>query len=244
MKLTILGPWGAYPAADSASASYLLQTDTVNVLLDCGSGALARLQRHLPLEQLDAVVLSHYHTDHIADVYCLQHAVMILMQLGKRTKPLDIYAHDADPEAFGTLVYGEYTHARAIAAGEKLTLGDLTWTFGETTHPVHCLSMRIEQGERTIAYTADSAWNESLVRIGREADLMLCECSLYNEYYGKIGGHLTAGEAGTLAALCGAKRLVLTHLPQYGDLAQLVREARETYEGPVDLARTGDQYRL
>lgn len=244
MKLTILGPWGAYPAADSASASYLIQTESVNVLLDCGSGALAQLQRHLPLEELDAVVLTHYHTDHIADVYCLQHAAMILMQLGRRTKPIEIYSHDADHAAFATLAYGEYMHSHVIAVGDTLALGDLTWTFGHTTHPVPCLSMHIEHRGQTLVFTGDTAWNDDLVRIGRNADLLLCESNLYNEYFGKIGGHLTAGEAGRLASQCGAKRLVLTHLPQYGDLAQLVREAQETYQGPIDLARTGDQYRL
>jgi len=242
VKITTLGSWGAYPAAGSATSGYLLQADGRNILIDCGSGVLAQLQNHIALEELDAVVLSHYHTDHIADVFCLQYAVMILTQLGKRTKPLPIYAHTEDSAMFAQLTYGAYCEAQPISAGETLRLGAITFAFASNVHPVPCLAMRIEHVGRTIVYTADTGWNDALVPFCRDADLLVAECSFYNEQLGTIPGHLTAGEAGMLAAQSGAKRLVLTHLPQYGDHRQLLAEAGESYAGDVSLTYSGDVF--
>ncbi|GAJ25934.1 metal-dependent hydrolase [Liquorilactobacillus sucicola DSM 21376 = JCM 15457] len=73
MKITILGFFGGYPYDGKATSSYLLQSDGYNLLLDCGSGALLNLEKELDPLQLNAVLLSHYHQDHIADIGVLQY---------------------------------------------------------------------------------------------------------------------------------------------------------------------------
>lgn len=242
VKLTTLGSWGAYPAALSATSGYLLEAGGKRILLDCGSGVLSRLQQYIALEQLDAVVLSHYHTDHIADVYCLQYAIMILSQLGEREAPLDIYAPAVNEELYASLTYGEYCRAQPISSSEPLEIEGIVFKFADNIHPVPCLSMRMEYDGRTLVYTADTEWSDNVAELSRGADLLLCECSLYNEQYGQIGGHLTAGEAGRLAGEAGAGQLILTHLPHYGDHHQLVKQAEQSFTGPVALTYTGDRF--
>lgn len=61
MKLTVIGFWGGYPKLNGASSGYLLEHNGFNLLLDCGSGILSKLQNVLQPEELDAVILSHYH---------------------------------------------------------------------------------------------------------------------------------------------------------------------------------------
>jgi len=74
MKLTALGVWGGYPTRDAGTTSYLLQSESgFNMLLDCGSRAVTELEHELQPTQLDAVILSHYHEDHIADLGALRH---------------------------------------------------------------------------------------------------------------------------------------------------------------------------
>lgn len=68
MNLTPVGIWGGYPKANEATSAFLLEYEGFHCLIDCGSGVLASLQNFLPLAQLDAVVLTHYHADHIADI--------------------------------------------------------------------------------------------------------------------------------------------------------------------------------
>jgi ribonuclease BN (tRNA processing enzyme) len=213
------------------------------VLIDCGSGVLALLQNHIALEHLDAVVLSHYHWDHIADIGCLQYAARVLMDLGKRTRPLDIYGHTEDAH-FNRLAYLSYCDARAYDTASGLKLGDLRFTFSRNVHPDPCFSMRIEKNGKVLVYIADTEWTDDLVKIAQGADLLLCESSLYDEYIGRIPGHLTSGEAGTVASAGGVKQLVLNHLPHFGDHRLLVEQARKKFNGPVELARSGKAWEI
>lgn len=73
MKLTVLGCLGAYPYKNQGTTGYLLQSDGFNLLIDAGSATLIKLQEHLDPLDLDAVILSHYHHDHIADLGVLQY---------------------------------------------------------------------------------------------------------------------------------------------------------------------------
>jgi len=75
MKLTVLGCCGPYPAAGGACSGYLLEEDGYRVLIDCGNGVLSRLQQHLKSWELEAVLLSHLHFDHTADLMVLRYAL-------------------------------------------------------------------------------------------------------------------------------------------------------------------------
>ena len=221
----------------------MLQADHLNILLDCGSGVLTLLQNYIDLERLDAVVLSHYHWDHIADIGCLQYASRVLMDLGKRQKPLVIYGHTED-EHFERLTYLSYSEAHGFDTAGELKLGDLQFTFSRNVHPDPCFSMRIEKNEKALVYIADTEWTDDLVNIAQGADLLLCESSLYDEFIGKIPGHLTAGEAGAIAAAADVKHLVLNHLPHFGNHNMLLAQARKKFNGPVELATTGKFWEL
>ena len=237
-KFITIGWWGAYPSAHAATSGYLLQSDGLNILVDCGSGVLSRLQNHIALEQLHAVVLSHYHWDHVADLGCLQYATRILMDLGKRHRPLNIYGPHED-ENIQRLDYLKYCHGHIIDENTPLQLGGLRFTFSRNEHPDPSFSMRIEKKDRVLVDIADTGWTDALVRIANRADLLLCEASLYDEFHGRIPGHLTAGEAGQIAAAAGVQHLVLTHLPHFGDHQELIHQAGRVFQGKIDLAQTG-----
>ena len=243
IKITTIGWWGAYPSADQATSGYLLQADDLNILLDCGSGVLMHLQKYIDLENINAVVLSHYHWDHVADLGCLQYAARVLMDLGKRQKPLQIYGHAEDGN-FTRLDYLDYTQGHVIDTSRPLKLGALKFTFSRNVHPDTCFSMRIEKNKRVLVYVADTEWAENLTKIARGADLLLCESSLYDEFIKKIPGHLSAGEAGRLAAEAGVKHLVLNHLPHFGDHNLLLEQARKRFDGKIELAASGKSWQL
>jgi len=69
--------------------------------------------------------------------------------------------------------------------------------------------------------------------------LLICECNLYANQDGSNMGHMSSKDAGTLAKAAGVKKLLLTHLPHYGDLSMLVKEAKDMFEGEVELATLG-----
>ena len=168
---------------------------------------LTLLQNYIELEHLDAVVISHYHWDHIADIGCLQYASRVLMDLEKRQKSLQIYGHAQD-DHFSRLTYLTYTQAQEISATSKIEIGDFVFQFSQNVHPDPCLSMRIQKDNKIVVYIADTEWSDNLIAIARDADLLMCESSLYDEFLGMIPGHLTAGQAGAVAAAAGVKHLV------------------------------------
>ena len=243
MKITIIGWWGAYPNAGEATSGYLLESEGFAVLIDCGSGVLAQLQKYSTLQAVDAVVLSHYHSDHVADIGCLQYAARILMDLKQRKQPLKIYGH-AEDNNFDSLNYLQYSTGYAFDSQTNLQLGPLKFSFCRNIHPDPCYSMRIEANNLVFVYISDTGFTDDLIEFASKADFLLCESSLYDEYQGRIPGHLTAGEAGHIAAAASVRHLVLTHLPHFGNHSMLVEQARKKYNGTVELATTGRCWRL
>lgn len=238
MKVTTLGMWGGYPNAGEATSAFVVEEDGYRLLIDCGSAVLSTYLTLGTLEELDAVVISHYHPDHIADIGVLQHAAMIQKQLGNLQNAIPIYGHIRDAVEFEKLDYKSVTEAREINEHSKVTIGPFTITFCPTVHPVYCLAIRVEGKESSAVFTADTQWTNRLVDFAQGVDLLVSESNVYPQYAGKIQGHMTGQEAGKLARLANAKQLILTHLPQYGDPALLVEEAQKEYKGSVTLAYT------
>ncbi|CAJ1228466.1 MBL fold metallo-hydrolase [Levilactobacillus zymae] len=246
MDLTVLGCYGGYPYNGIGTSSYLITSGAYHLLLDCGSGALTALQRYLDPLQLDAVLLTHYHHDHTADVGVLQY----LWQLapGAKKEPvLPIYGHTADADHFAGLTWPDATQGVAYDPQQRLTLGPLTVTFGATHHPVPAYAPIITEtatGKR-LAFTADTAAFPALATWAQGADVLLADTNFYADHQG-TAWHLTSTQAGQLAHDAAVKRLLLTHLPQTGSLAQLQAEA-QTAAGeaiPTAVVQAGATYRI
>jgi ribonuclease BN (tRNA processing enzyme) len=236
LKLTIIGHWGGYPKKNEASSGYLLEEQGFKLLIDCGSGVLSFLQEHIEAYDLDAAILSHYHPDHTADIGVLQHALLIQKYLGKYNKSLPFYAHKEDKQGFETLTYKDLMRGTAYNPDTALKVGPFTITFLRTKHPVPCYALRIEAGGKVLVYTADSAYQEAFIPFSKDADIFLCECNFYGDMDGSGAGHMNSLDSGRIAKDAGVKKLVLTHLPHYGDLNNLVKEASGIYNGEIILA--------
>jgi ribonuclease BN (tRNA processing enzyme) len=244
MKITVIGFWGGYPAKNEASSGYLLEYGDYRVLLDCGSGVLSELQNHMRPEELDAVVLSHYHPDHVADVGVLQHALLIQQMLSGQKKTVPIYGHALDELEFKKLTYKEITKGIAYSSDEPIQIGPFTFSFMRTKHPVPCFAMRIEVAGHKLIYTGDSAYAEELVDFSKNANILLCESNFYSDMNGTDAGHMTARDAGIIAKKANAQLLILTHLPHYGDHQQLKQEAAEIFKREIALARSRLEFQL
>lgn len=236
MKLTVIGHWGGYPKRNGASTGYLLQHEGFSLLIDCGSGVLAKLQNVLQPEELDAVVISHYHPDHIADIGVLQHARLIQGFLGKSMGNLPIYGHHFDDTEFAKLTYKEITKGIAYDPNAVLEIGPFKVSFLKTNHPVTCFAMRFEANGKSLVYTADSSFKEEFIEFSKGTDLLLCECNFYGHQSGSSAGHMNSYDAGRLAEEAEVRQLILTHLPHYGDIKQLSTEASTKFTGIIKLA--------
>lgn len=239
MKLTIVGYWGAYPEANGATSCYLLEQDNFKLLIDCGSGALSQLQQFCSLEQLDAVIISHYHHDHIADIGPLQYSRLIDIQLKKTDKPLPIYGHPYDQSEFQKLAKPPHVQSFIYNEKHESSIGPFHITYLETDHKARCFAMRFEVNGKAIVYSADSSYNEEFINFAKDADVLICECSFYASQDGKPFGHMNSVDAATIAEKANVGQLILTHLPHFGDHKQLLNEARQIFSQEIQLAEKG-----
>lgn len=244
MNITAIGIWGGYPNKNEATSSFLIEQDGFRCLIDCGSGVLAAVQNYTELSDLDAVIITHYHPDHVADVGVLQHAAMVGMQLKEWKIPLPIYAHNRDVAGFKSLFYKNVTEGKELHVSEPIQIGPWQVSFCETIHPVYCLALKFTANGKMAVFTADTAWKEELIDFSKGADFIAAESNLYEKYVGIIHGHMSGHQAGELASRAGVKRMVLTHLPQYGELGEILESAKKSFSGSVEFAEIGKTYRI
>lgn len=237
MRLQVIGPWGGYPAPGQATSCYILEKDNFVLAIDMGSAALATLQKYYDVTEIDAVIVSHYHHDHVADIGVLQYARLVQMYLGGSDDILPIYGHGQD-ERFMNLTHDQ-TKGIVYEPGETLYIGPFTIEFLETKHPVLCYGMRISDGKSTLVYTADTAYQEDWIHFSKDADLLITDCNFYADQDGAAAGHMTSEQGGFIAKEAGVKHLLLSHLPQYGIQNNLIKEAKRHYSGPIKLASEG-----
>lgn len=243
MKLTVLGCLGAYPYKGAGTTGFLLQSEGFNLLIDAGSTTLIQLEKQLEPTALDAVILSHYHHDHIADLGVLQYYWQ-LSPTRDVQRELMIYGHDEDAQHFSQLTMPGVSKGIAYQPNESLEIGPFTITFLKTIHPVICYAMRIVENStgKVLVFTGDSGYLETFVSFATAADVFLADTYLFagNELH---HAHFTSKEAGEIAKAAGVKMLILTHLPQHGDLEQLRQEAQAAAgDIPVSLAAVNKQF--
>lgn len=238
MKVTVLGQWGGYPAPNGATSSYMIEKEGFTLIVDMGSGALAKLQNYKDVIDIDAVILSHYHHDHVADIGVLQYARLVQYYVMNHETILPIYGHRENEQAFESLTHDQ-TEGRSYDPDEEINIGPLTITFLRTKHPVPCFGMRITDGETIIVYTADTAYQTEWNDFSVNADLLITDCNFYEEQDGTAAGHMTSKEGAMIANKANVGELILSHLPQYGDNQQLVTEAKQYFNGKIQLAYEG-----
>ncbi|MFD2171253.1 MBL fold metallo-hydrolase [Tumebacillus lipolyticus] len=243
MKLRVLGETGPYPAPGGATTGFLLSTDQGNVLIDCGSGVLAELTKHIRVADLDAVIITHHHADHISDLNVLQYAVMIHRLQGLRQEPITVYANGAPAIEFEKVGLDGHVAAVPLSKDSTLELCGMKFTFADTNHAIPCLAVSAEHAGKRFVFSGDSGPSPSLEQLAAGADFFLCEASWLEQDKGPAEiGHLTAKEVGEIGKRVGVKQLCLTHFyPEY-DRSLLQQEAAAEFGRDVLIAKQGDVY--
>lgn len=263
MELVVVGRRCGMPAQESPSSGYLVRTASAHVLLDCGPGVTGPLRGHLGDRQLDAVAISHLHVDHCYDLLPLGRALLasgphaptasrpvaLWLPPGgvRRMQSLGALFPIADDGPAHPLdqVFDLAFRSSEYRPSTALTVGGARVTPFATRHRIASCGFRVDADGATLAYTGDTGPTAELLPLARGADLLLCEATL-REPDTTGHGHLTASEAGQLAARAGVRRLVLTHIadPDPAWVDALVADARSWYGGPVEVAAPGSTFTL
>jgi ribonuclease BN (tRNA processing enzyme) len=243
MRLTVLGGCGAWPAAGQACSGYLVEHDGFRLLIDPGYAIVPRLLQFVRADDVDAVLVSHGHPDHCADLNPLLRA----RSLRDDRAPAPALPVYAPPDALGPVLaldrpgmLGEAIDVRDFDPGDEFSVGPFGVRSWLLPHWVPNAGLRLEAGGRTLAYTGDSGPSPDLRSLARGADLLLAEASCAREVPAGSARYLSsASQAGHLASKAGAGKLVLTHLIPDTDPDDSVLAAAEGYAGPIAVASPG-----
>lgn len=242
LELIVLGASGTYPTTESATTGYLVRTAETKIWLDAGTGTFANLQRHIDYFEVDKVIISHLHLDHVLDLYPYYYALRYSSR-SRGPRGIEVMAPNGAEDHLrrilndnGDCDFGGYFTFRSVASGESFSMDGLQISFNKTVHPVETLATKFVHEGRTLVVTSDTAPSASLVEFARGAHVLIAEASLQasNDQLKEV--HMTANEAGRMASDAGVHQLILTHLTPGLDPDVSIAQAREAFEGRIQVA--------
>jgi ribonuclease BN (tRNA processing enzyme) len=241
MKITVLGSCGAWPAAGEACSGFLVEHDDFRLLVDAGYATLPRLLRHTPAEGIDAVLISHGHPDHCADLNPLLRARTLRPD---PPVPLPVHAPSGALDALLALdepgMLDDSYVLQDLDIGGTFEIGPFTVATRLLPHWLPNAGMRIGAGGKVLAYTGDTGPSPEVVALARDADLLIAEATYAEQVPdGYAANQTSAPQAGRQAAEAGVARLLLTHLWPDTDPAVARAAAAEAFHGNVEVATSG-----
>jgi ribonuclease Z len=266
MQLTLLGTGCPIVSADRYGPAQVVRHDGATVLVDCGSGVTQRLvQAGMNGCQIDAVLLTHLHSDHVVDLFQF---VMSSWHQG-RDRPQRVFGPPGTYSYVDGLVSvwhremeQRIEHERRSSAlalqvevneinpGDSLEFGGMRVAAVEVDHkPVrHAYGYVFETDAAKLVMSGDTRPCDALTEAARDADLLLHEVFVHRDMP-PAGGlrteatlknvasyHTLSSDVGKIAAKAGVKWLALTHfVPPDCDTEALLAEVGADFDGPVTI---------
>ena len=242
MQLTVLGSNGTYPTAGRPASGYLVRTPSTTLWMDAGSGTCGAVQAFVDPTEIDAIVISHAHADHCADLLAFYHVAAFGPT---RVTGIPVYAADLVEERLRGFLSADVGHPfdetysfRSVSGGDSVEVGDLSLSFADAQHSVPCVATRADWRNASLVYTGDTGPCERIVELAAGADVLLAEAA-YQGDDKPYPHHMTAHEAGDMATAAGVTRLVLTHITPALDPNRSIGEASSRFSGTVRVAVPG-----
>lgn len=241
MRLQVLGASGSASGPHEPASCYLVTTPESTLVLDLGPGAFGALWAAVDPRRITAFLISHLHADHCLDLLAADVAAKYSTTAPWPRIPVYAPAHaaerlaraeDPDPGPPAEPEWAFDFHPWR----ETVRLGDCLVRTAPTAHPTQTFAIRIEHAGRSLVYTADTGESAEVTELARGADLLLAEASFPDHPGLPTGLHLSGRQAGRMAAEAGVGRLVVTHVPPWGDVDAAVLEARAEFSGPITAA--------
>ena len=240
MRLTVIGGSGGYPGGGRSCSGYVVEAEGFALLIDPGYGVATALSAD-DAPTFDAVLVSHAHPDHCADLN------PILRGRAWADDPLPALPVHALPNALDAVLAldrpevldGTYA-LHQLEPSAELTIGPFGVLNAPLPHPRPNVGFRISVGTRSLVYTGDCGPSDELIRLADKANLLLAEASYARVVPAEIIGSLSsAADVGREAASAKVEGLLLTHLMPGTDEADAIAAAAASFAGPIAVARPG-----
>ncbi len=245
MVLYVLGSGTCIPTVDRGPSGLALSFGSHLILFDGGGGSLRPMPRlGLDFRKIDFHCITHFHPDHVTDLIPLLFAMNYTVDF-RRAEPLQIIGPIGLKNFYLKMkgIFGHWIEAHTYplffheAAESTIDFQDFSVQSLPMAHAERSIGFRLEAEGRSLVYSGDTDDCPNIVKLGKEADLLILECSFPEER--KKEGHLTPALAGRIAREAKAKKLLLTHFyPVFQD-HDIREECRKEYPGQILLAVDG-----
>jgi ribonuclease BN (tRNA processing enzyme) len=275
IEVQVLGSGGPELQDKRASTSYLVWRDgKPRILVDAGGGSALRFgESGAQVQDLDAILLSHLHIDHTADLA----ALIKSSYFESRTRELPVYgpvgnaefpatrrfvADLFDPRRGAFRYLGGYLQGRdggyalqahdvRLSAHEIRSVFSLDGTHVLATTVIHgdvpALAWRLEMDGRVIVFSGDTNGdNGNLEQLARGADIFIAHNAVPEGVSGPPRAlHMPPSVIGRIASAAAVKQLILSHrmLRTLGQEPQTLKAIAVLYKGPVVFANDLDCFR-
>lgn len=246
LSVTILGSGTCVPSLKRSSCSALMRTGGNLLLFDSGVGTMRRLlEAGVEIFDVSFIFYSHFHPDHTGEL-----APFLFSNKypdgSRRKKPLTLVAGNGFLKFYKNLklVYGHWIELDTNLLNiieldttnyDKRRFDNFKVESIPVEHNPESIAYRITGSDGiSVVYSGDTDFSDNLVMLSKDADLLICESALPDEL--KVKGHLTPSLAGEIAKRANVRKLVLTHFYPECDQADVEKECRKTYSGPLILA--------
>jgi len=239
MQLQFVGCGDAFGSGGRFNTCFHLLGRNINALIDCGATSLVSMNKlAISRNDIDTILLTHFHADHFAGLpFFILEANYVL----KRQRGLTIAGPPGLKTRYATLMENAFPGTQAMEWAFPITLCE--FEIGRRNevgamrvtpfHVVHderagpCLGLRIEAEGKVVAYSGDSQWTDSLIEVGRNADLFVCEAYTRDK---PIATHMALSLLEKHLDQIRPKRLILTHMSN----DMLARRCELRYETAED----------
>jgi ribonuclease Z len=241
-RVTLLGTGVPIPRPDRFGPSTLIEAGDHTILIDAGRGASMRLfQLGIPIGKIDALLLTHFHSDHTVGIPDLWLTGWLSSHFGNRQRPFNVigpigtarlmhhleeaYAHDIEirvedeklAREHVAIAVEEFDEDGVVYHANDLRIIAFTVDHGDAIKPAY--GYRIEYRGRVAVISGDTRYNANVLRYGEGADLLVHEVAmarpelLGEAYIQRIVNHHTSPqEAGRVFAQTQPKLAAFTHL--------------------------------
>lgn len=212
MKVVFLGTNGWYDTETGNTVCTLIETKDYFIILDAGNG-IYKIDRYIKNTSNKPIKLfiSHFHIDHISGLHILNK-----FRFNQR---MHIYGQEGTKDTLNGIINNPYT-IPFLRLPFKVDFDDLS----EGTHNLPfsvecrflhhsspCMGYRFEFDGKIITYCTDTGMCDNAIKLAKNADLLISECSFKSGQSNAQWPHLNPEESAQIAKDANAKKLVLTH---------------------------------
>jgi ribonuclease BN (tRNA processing enzyme) len=234
MKITFLGTNGWYDTETGNTVCILIETKSEYLILDAGNG-FYKIGNYIKTQKPIYLFLSHFHLDHISGLHILnkfnfRQGLHIYGQIGTK-RILNQIVNRPFTVPLPRLPFKILIHE--ISEGNHFSPFHFECRF--LLHASRCMGFRFKLQDRIITYCTDTGRCSNILKLAKNADLLITECSYGPDQYSRKWPHLNPQEAAIIAKKAEAKKLALIHFDasiylSLKDRQSAEKEAKKTFK--------------